>query len=198
MAFRWLLSLVCLLAPTTAQVYSGGDDLLDVTITKTVTETVTKFLSECGAGRTDTVTTISGVTTLTSTLQSTISINVTDASSVLPTGLNPSQSDAVFSFPSSSLSLANHSTAATNTTAKTPCSTTTVMVPAAVSPGSPSLSTSHDVHSTTPVHGTSSTAATNVSPSQIPISGSAILGGGVVMSSLGGALGIIFLLTAGL
>ncbi|KAI1760014.1 hypothetical protein GGR53DRAFT_106702 [Hypoxylon sp. FL1150] len=206
MACRWLLSLVCLLALTTAQAYSGGDDLLDVTITKTVTETVTKYLSECGAGQTDTYTTDStlyGTTTVTSTFQTTISTivssNRTDASGALPTGIDPSQSDSDFSLPSSSLTSIytglNHSTATANPTAKTPCSTTTVVVPAAVTTDALSLSTSHGVHSVTSVHSTSSTAATTVSPSQIPISGSAIRVG-VSRSGLGAA-GFIFLLAAG-
>ncbi|KAI4860135.1 hypothetical protein F4820DRAFT_121755 [Hypoxylon rubiginosum] len=204
MALCRLLSLVCLLAPfTTAQAYSGGDDLLDVTITKSVTETVTKYLSECGIAPTPFEgpdTTLSGTTTVTSTLQSTISIilspNGTDVSIAAPVAPSPSPSDAVFSFASSSPSDActgfNCSTAFTSAT---PCSTATVVVPAAGGTNTPSLSTTHSVHPTTPVRGTSSTAATTVSPSQIPVSGSTTLRVGAAICL--GTLGIIFMLITG-
>ncbi|KAI1775976.1 hypothetical protein F4818DRAFT_394652 [Hypoxylon cercidicola] len=217
MALCRLLSLLCLLAPLTiAQAYSGGDDLLDVTVTKTVTETVTKYLSECGVAPTPFDTTLSGTTTVTSTLQSTVSIivssNGTGVSGATLTGLDPSQSDAVFSFSSSSLSLAytssavdsgtcagfNCSAALTNATTKAPCSTATVVVPATVSTSTTSLSNTYSIHSATPAHSTSSTAVTTMSPTQIPVSRSTALRDGAVMSSFLGFLGIIFMSIAGL
>lgn len=137
------LSLVFLLTPlAVAQAYSGGDDLLDATITKSVTETVTKYLSECGIAPTPfdgPNATFPGTTTVTSTLQSTISVvvssNLTDVSGVAPTGLGPSQSDVVYSLTSTHTSSVtgidgcsgfNCSTSPVqNGTTKIPCSTAT-------------------------------------------------------------------------
>ncbi|KAI0836531.1 hypothetical protein F5Y06DRAFT_105240 [Hypoxylon sp. FL0890] len=196
MAIYWLLSLVCLLASlAVAQEYSEGD-LLDATITKSVTETVTKYLSQCGV----TVepfqppdTTLSGTTTLTSTLQSTISIvvtaNATNLSGVSPASFNTSQPGVIFTSLSlphtpSACSGFNCSTPFANTT-KVPCSTATVTVPAPI------------VTSSVTPHGTSSAEPTNVSPSQVPISESARLRDNVAMQGLLGALGIVLMLTSG-
>lgn len=106
MAIHWLLSLVCLLASlVVAQDYyysEGGPSDTAVT-TKSVTETVTKYLSQCSPESTSSSisdTTLSSTTTITSTLESTISIvvtsNVSDASGAAPTGLTSSQSGISF------------------------------------------------------------------------------------------------------
>ncbi|OTA96161.1 hypothetical protein M434DRAFT_28019 [Hypoxylon sp. CO27-5] len=195
MAIHWLLSLVCLLASlTVAQEYSEGD-LLDATITKSVTETVTKYLSQCGV----TIDpfqpqdiTLSGTTTLTSTFQSTISIivtaNATNASVAAATGFNTSQSGVIFT----SLSLPhcsgfNCSTSIANFT-KVPCSTATVTVPAPI--------TTSSIYSITP-HGTFSAEPTNVSPSQVPVSKSAKLRDDIITQGFLGVLGIILILVSG-
>ncbi|KAI1408695.1 hypothetical protein F5Y13DRAFT_107162 [Hypoxylon sp. FL1857] len=193
MAIHRLLSLVCLLAPlAVAQEYSEGD-LLDATITKSVTETVTKYLSQCGV----TIdpfqppdTTLSGTTTFTSTLRSTISIivtaNATNASGVSPASFNVSQSGVAFTSLSlphtpSACSGFNCSTPFANVT-KVPCSTATVTVPAPV------------VTSSVTPHGTSSTGPTNVSPSQVPISGSARPRDDAAIQGLLGTLSIVAML----
>ncbi|KAI0139163.1 hypothetical protein F4776DRAFT_53827 [Hypoxylon sp. NC0597] len=194
MAVHWFLSLVCLLASlTVAQEYSEGD-LLDATITKSVTETVTKYLSQCGV----TIDpfqpqdiTLSGTTTLTSTFQSTISItvttNTTHASALAATGFNASQSGVTFT----SLSLPhcsgfNCSTPFANVT-KVPCSTATVTVPAPIITSS--------VYSINP-HGTSAAEPTNVSPSQVPVSRSARLRDDIIMQRFLGVLGIVLMLVS--
>ncbi|KAI1405088.1 hypothetical protein F4819DRAFT_53982 [Hypoxylon fuscum] len=215
MAMHRHLSLVFLLTPlAVAQAYSGGDDLLDATITKSVTETVTKYLSECGIAPTPfdgPNATFPGTTTVTSTLQSTISVvvssNLTDVSGVAPTGLGPSQSDVVYSLTSTHTSSVtgidgcsgfNCSTSPVqNGTTKIPCSTATVIVPASGSTSTLSLSTTHGVRSTTPVYATSSAAATNVSPSQIPVNESVKLGASAAVQSFLGALGIVVVMSAG-
>ncbi|KAI1134581.1 hypothetical protein F5Y05DRAFT_416991 [Hypoxylon sp. FL0543] len=194
MAIYWLLSLVCLLASVAvAQEYSGGD-IMDATITKSVTETVTEYLSQCGV----TVqpfqpsdTTLSGTTTLTSTLQSTVSIvvtaNATEVSGVSAAGFNTSQSSVVFSslsLPYTACSGFNCSTPFANTT-KVPCTTATVTVPAPVV--TPSV-TPQD---------TSSAEPTNVSPSQVPISESASLRDDIVVQGLLGTLGIVLMIISG-
>ncbi|KAI2607706.1 uncharacterized protein GGS25DRAFT_497140 [Hypoxylon fragiforme] len=141
MAIPWLLSLVFLLAPlAVAQGYSDGNDLLDVTITKSVTETVTKYLSQCGISPTpfeaSETTILSGTTTVTSTLESTISVvitpNVTDVSGVLPTGFTTSEFALNSTHPGLSRSLThshpsgfNYSTPLANVTTTLPCSTAT-------------------------------------------------------------------------
>lgn len=67
---------------------------------------------------------------------------------------------------------------------------------------SPPLLTSSKTHtlSSTPIRGTSSTAATTVAPSQIPVSGSTTLQDGVAIFSLSGllgTLGVALMLVAG-
>ncbi|KAI2633269.1 hypothetical protein GGS26DRAFT_598193 [Hypomontagnella submonticulosa] len=212
MAIHWLLSLVCLLASlVVAQDYyysEGGPSDTAVT-TKSVTETVTKYLSQCSPESTSSSisdTTLSSTTTITSTLESTISIvvtsNVSDASGAAPTGLTSSQSGISFTGltyqptvtgggPCSGL---NCSSAIANTTTSS-CSTATVVV----SPPTITLTTSlmsPSAHSTISVHGTSSAAATDVPPSQIPVSGSSRLGGDAALQGFLGALGVMSLLVA--
>ncbi|KAI1373180.1 hypothetical protein F4677DRAFT_232011 [Hypoxylon crocopeplum] len=209
MAIHWLLSLVCLLASlAVAQDYSGGD-LLDATITMSVTETVTKYLSQCGLTPTPFLpqdTTILGTTTVTSTLQSTVSItvqasvtNITDVSGVLPTGIStrgPSMSlSHTYTASGGLCSGFNCTTSLANVTTKLPCSTATAVVPAPFL--TTSTSTLSPIHSVTPLHGTSSVAATNVSPSQISISESVTLRDNAAVQSILGALGTVFLLTTG-
>lgn len=140
MAIHWLLSFVCLLASTTvAQDYSGAN-VLDATLTtKSVTETVTKYLAQCGVTLTPFElpdTTLSGTTTVTSTLQSTISVTVANTSNSLDysTIWLTMQSPNISFTPYSSYTdagtggypypLANTSTPPANTT-KIPCSTAT-------------------------------------------------------------------------
>ncbi|KAI1388056.1 uncharacterized protein F4822DRAFT_301109 [Hypoxylon trugodes] len=204
MAIRWLLSLVYLSATlTVAREYSYSDaDLLDATITKSVTETVTKYLSECGNTQVPD-TTLPDTTTFTSTLQSTVSIiipaSVTDVSGVAPIGLNPSQSG--FNFTNVTLSPTpsvlgtgiptglNHSTLANIT--KVPCSTATVIVTGPLS------SSGHSGTLTSPVQTTSSIAPASVSPTQVPISESYKSGHVTAMQILLGVAGILSVFVAG-
>ncbi|KAI1208651.1 uncharacterized protein F4807DRAFT_461587 [Annulohypoxylon truncatum] len=202
MAIYWLLSFVCLLASTAAAQDHSGGNIMDATATKSVTETVTKYLSQCSITFTPfepPTTTLSGTTTVTSTLQSTISVtvaNVTNATSVGPIGLTtiqPTINYTVFSSYSAAgtggypYPMANSSTPPANTT-KVPCSTATVTV----TPLSSSIS-----HSITPVHGSSSTAAASVSPTQIPVSESSTMGYDTIMRNVVGLLGIALMLTVG-
>ncbi|KAI2466305.1 hypothetical protein F4781DRAFT_406304 [Annulohypoxylon bovei var. microspora] len=206
MAIYWLLSLVCLLAsPAVAQDYLGGDLLDATTTTKSVTETVTKYLAQCGITFTPFElpdTTLPGTTTLTSTLQSTISVtvaNVTGASGTAPIGLTTIAPGINYTSLSMNHSysavgtggypypMANSSTPPANTT-KIPCSTATVTVTPFVTPSS---------HSITPVQGSSSAAAASVSPTQVPVSESSILRYDMIMQNVVGLLGIAFMLTVG-
>ncbi|KAI0894528.1 hypothetical protein F4806DRAFT_107869 [Annulohypoxylon nitens] len=204
MAIHWLLSFVCLLASTTvAQDYSGAN-VLDATLTtKSVTETVTKYLAQCGVTLTPFElpdTTLSGTTTVTSTLQSTVSVTVANTSNSLDysTIWLTMQSPNISFTPYSSYTdagtggypypLANTSTPPANTT-KIPCSTATVTTTSSNAPIS---------HSITSFHSTSSTAAASTSPTQIPISGSTKLGYESIMLDFAGLLGITLMLTVGL
>ncbi|KAI1644731.1 uncharacterized protein F4817DRAFT_346132 [Daldinia loculata] len=208
MAIYWLLSLVCLLTPLTsaAQGYSGGG-LMDETVTKSVTETVTKYLSQCGTLETPSHTpdiTLSGTTTRTSTLQATISItiiaNVTNFSGAAPIGFTLSQSDITLRTPnitptaltteSISYPVSNYSSTHANTT-KIPCSTPTVLVPV------PLGSSSHSTPCTTSFRSTSSTSAPTTSPTQIPVSESAKLRGVAVTRKFLGVLTIVSVLITG-
>ncbi|KAI0888508.1 uncharacterized protein GGS22DRAFT_156054, partial [Annulohypoxylon maeteangense] len=202
MAIYWLLSFVYLVASTAvAQDYLGGD-ILDATTTKSVTETVTKYLAQCGITFTPFElpdTTLPGTTTVTSTFQSTISVtvaNVTNASGVAPVGLTTIQPSINYTrFSSYSVvgtggypyPMANTSTPPANTT-KVPCSTATVTI----TPISVPIS-----HSTTAVRSTSSIAAASVSPTQVPVSQSSLLKYETIMQNVIGLLGIVFILTFG-
>ncbi|KAI2617855.1 hypothetical protein GGR54DRAFT_200931 [Hypoxylon sp. NC1633] len=222
MAMRWLSSLVCLMASVAAaQDYSGGD-LLDATITKSITETVTQYLSQCGVTPSSHIsveTTIIGTTTITSTLKSTITVvlpdsatNTSATSSTAPVGLTTSHSTVISSQSSYSPSPPHTYTTSSgglcpgfnctisiaNATTKIPCPTSTVVVtPHPLTSSTLTLSTTSSGHSATPVHATSSVAATNGSPSQIPVSGSAKSKD--IMASQGflGALSLIFMIVAG-
>ncbi|XDG06390.1 hypothetical protein ABKA04_006005 [Annulohypoxylon sp. FPYF3050] len=204
MAIHWLLSFVCLLASTTvAQDYSGAN-VLDATLTtKSVTETVTKYLAQCGVTLTPFElpdTTLPDTTTVTSTLQSTVSVTVANTSNSLDysTIWLTMQSPNISFTPYSSYTdagtggypypLANTSTPPANTT-KIPCSTATVTTTSSNAPIS---------HSITSFHSTSSAAAASTSPTQIPISGSTKLGYEPIMRNIAGLLGITLMLTVGL
>ncbi|KAI0376065.1 hypothetical protein F5Y04DRAFT_293229 [Hypomontagnella monticulosa] len=214
MAIHWLLPLVYLLASlAVAQDYyysEGGPSDAAIT-TKSVTETVTKYLSQCSPEYTSSRTsdiTLSGTITITSTLESTISIvvttNVTDVSGIAPTGLTPSQSGISFTgltyqptvTGGGTYSGLNCSSTAANITTLS-CSTATVIVPPPLITSSmySTSPVSHSTHSTISVLGTSSAVATNVPPSQIPVSGSSKLESNVVLQSLG-AFGVMSLLVA--
>ncbi|KAI1089705.1 hypothetical protein F5B19DRAFT_358500 [Rostrohypoxylon terebratum] len=204
MAIYWLLSFVCLLASTTiAQDYSRAD-ILDAVATKSITETVTKYLAQCGVTLTPFElpdTTLSGTTTVTSTLQATVSVtvanthNTPDYSTIWLATQSPNISFTPFSSYSAAgtggypYPLANTSTPPANTT-KIPCFTATVSI--TTSSSTPAS------HSITSSHATSSSAAASVSPTQVPISGSTKLGYEPIMQNVAGLLGITFMLTVGL
>ncbi|KAI0116775.1 hypothetical protein F4814DRAFT_260931 [Daldinia grandis] len=208
MAIYWLLSLVCLLTPlsSAAQGYSGGG-LVDETVTMSVTETVTKYLSQCGTLETPSHTpdiTLSGTTTRTSTLQATISItiiaNVTNLSGAAPIGLTLSRSDITLRTPNTtptalttesiSYPASNYSATHANTT-KIPCSTSTVLVPVPL--GSPS----HSTPCTASFRSTPPTSTPTTSPTQIPVSESAKPGGATATRKFLGVLAIVSVLITG-
>ncbi|KAI1654921.1 hypothetical protein F4813DRAFT_191985 [Daldinia decipiens] len=209
MAIYWLLSLVCLLTPlsSAAQGYSGGG-LADETVTKSVTETITKYLSQCGTLETPSHTpdiTLSGTTTLTSSLQATTFVtiisNVTNHSEAAPIGSTLSQSDSTLRTPNitptaltteSSYPASHYSSTHANTT-KIPCSTSTSTLLVPVPPGS----SSHSTPCTTSFRSTYSTSAPTTSPTQIPVSGSARLRGVVATRKFLGVLTIVSVLIAG-
>ncbi|KAI1452996.1 hypothetical protein F4805DRAFT_462200 [Annulohypoxylon moriforme] len=202
MAIYWLLSFVCLLASNVvARDYSGGD-LPDTTTTKSVTETVTKYLAQCGITLTPFElpdSTLPGTTTVTSTLQSTISVtvaHVSNASGVAPIGLTTIRPTINYtSFSSYSAvgtggypyPMANSSAPPAKTT-KVPCSTST----ATTLPVSAPIS-----HSITPVRGTSSIAGPGSSPSQVPVSESSMLKHKMAMQNVMGLLGITLMVAIG-
>ncbi|KAL7622607.1 hypothetical protein AAE478_008118 [Parahypoxylon ruwenzoriense] len=221
MAVYGLLSLICLLASTVdAQGRYSYADLADGTITKSVTETVTKYLSQCGITPTPfdvPDVTLSGTITVTSTLQSTVSViilsNATEVSGVAPVGLETSQSDSVYS-SSSSPSISHHTQHNTSLVAsssacyglncsspfanatKPPCSTTATVI-VTVPHGATSSHTLSYSHSQSTPHSTSSAEPTCASPSPVPVSESAIIEVSAAMQGFLGALSIAFILMAG-
>ncbi|KAI1104992.1 hypothetical protein F4804DRAFT_166505 [Jackrogersella minutella] len=210
MAMYWLLSFVCLLASLAAAQDSSGAGTKDVIITKSVTQTVTKYLAQCGITLTPFElpdSTLAGTLTVTSTLQSTISITVPNVTTVsviapagLPTGLPTSLGPLppIFNYTTVNLTqtystlgtvypLANSSTPPANTT-KIPCSTATVVITTTIASSS---------HSVTPIYSTYSTPPASIPPTPIPVSKSSTLGNGAFLQSVVGALGILLLLMAG-
>ncbi|KAI8958820.1 hypothetical protein F5Y11DRAFT_27052 [Daldinia sp. FL1419] len=211
MAIRWLLSLVCLLTPlsSAARGYSGGG-LLDETVTQSVTETVTKYLSQCGTSPIPTHPTditISGTITRTSTLQATTSVtivgNVTNLSGAAPFGTTLSRSESNLPSPNTthtpfttggtSYPVSNYSSTHANTTTL-PCTTSSKPTP--VSLGSSSYSTPCTTIPTTS-HSTCTKTATVTAPNQIPVSESAKLGKSVAAQKLLGVLAIVTGITMG-